>query len=192
MLKNKEIIEKLTKEQKIALVTDTHDGYGSALEQYNIPTTSLGELWAENSREDGGPVFPSAKSLANSWDEGLFGSVGKCLATMGIENGDNLFVLPTSNAASSVYGGELSEEPSLSGGLVAGMAKRFREAGIPFCIPEPVCTMDDARFLDKEADLGVLYDRYIRPFKAVYNVGGACALLRSDEEVEGSYKKKDR
>ena len=33
MLKNKEIIEKLTKEQKIALVTDTHDGYGSALEQ---------------------------------------------------------------------------------------------------------------------------------------------------------------
>ena len=188
MLKHKEIIEKLTKEQKIALVTDTHDGYGSALEQYNIPTTSLGELWSENSRDGGEPMFPSAKSLANSWDEGLFGSVGKCLASMGAGYGDNLFVLPSSSAASSVYGGELSEEPQLSGGLVAGIAKRFKESRVPFCIKEPLCTMNDARFLDKEADLGVLYDRYTRPFKLVNSVGGASAILKSGEETEGSYK----
>ena len=188
MLKNKEIIEKLTKEQKIALVTDTHDGYGSALEQYKIPTVSMSELWKENSREGGEPMFPSAKSLANSWDEKLFGGVGRCLASMGAGYGDNLFVLPSSNAASSVYGSELSEEPHLSGGLVSGMAKRFKEAGVPFCIKEPVCSMDDARFLDKEAEIGVLYDRYARPFRMVQNVGGACAMLRSNEETEGSYK----
>ncbi len=188
MLKNKEIIEKLTKEQKIALVTDTHDGYGSALEQYKIPTISMSELWEENSREGGDPMFPSAKSLANSWDERLFGSVGKCLASIGAGYGDNLFVLPSSNAASSVYGSELSEEPHLCGGLVAGMARGFKELGVPFCVKEPVCSMDDARFLDKKADLGVLYDRYARPFKMVQNVGGALAMLRSNEETEDSYK----
>ena len=188
MLKNKEIIEKLSKEQKIALVTDTHDGYGSALDQYKIPRTSLADLWEENEKEGGEPIFPSAKSLANSWDEALFGGVGKGLASIGAGHGDNLFVLPTSNAASSVYGSELSEEPQLSGGLVAGMAKRLKEAGVPFCVKEPVCTMDDARFLDKEADFGVVYDRYARPFKLVHSVGGACAMLRSNEEVSDSYK----
>ena len=188
MLKHKDIIEKLTKEQKVALVTDTRDGYGSALEQYNIPTTSLCELWDENSRDGGEALFSSPKSLANSWDDGIIGGVAKCLATKGAEYGDNLFVLPSANAASSVYGEELSEDPHLSGAMVAGMARRLKEAGMPYCIKEPLCTMDDARFLDKEADISVIYDRYARPFKAVYGVGGALAILKNDQETEGSYK----
>lgn len=188
MLKHKDIIEKLNNEQKIALVTDTRDGYGSALEQYEIPQTSLCELWDENGKEGGEPLFPSATSLANSWDENLFGSVAKCLASMGAAYKDNLFLLPSANAASSVYGEELSEEPHLSGTLVAGMARKLKEAGIPYCIKEPICSKNDARFLDKEADLSVIYDRYARPFKTVQNVGGALAVMRSDEEIGDAYK----
>ncbi len=188
MLKHKDIIEKLTKEQKIALVTDTRDGYGSALEQYNIPTTAINELWEENSREGAEPLFPSANSLANSWDEELLGDVARCLATKGAEYGDNLFILPSSSAASSVYGSQLSEDPHLSGSLVAGMAKGLKDAKAPYCLKEPVCSMDDARFLDKEASLSVLYDRYVHPYKMVSGVGGAYAMIRSGEETEGSYK----
>ena len=188
MLKHKDIIEKLTKEQKIALVTDTRDGYGSALEQYNIPTTNMNELWVENSRDGAEPLFPSANSLANSWDEDLMGCVAKCLATKGAEYGDNLFILPSSNAASSVYGSELSEDPHLSGALTSGMAKGLKEAKAPYCLKEPACTTDDARFLDKEASISVLYDRYIHPYKMVSSVGGAFAMLRSGEEARDSYK----
>ena len=188
MLKHKDIIEKLTKEQKIALVTDTRDGYGSALEQYNIPTVAMNELWEENSRDGTEALFPSANSLANSWDASLFESVAKCLATKGAEYGDNLFILPSASAASSVYGSQLSEDQHLSGTLVAGMAKGLKEAKAPYCLKEPVCSMDDARFLDKEASLSVLYDRYIHPYKMVSSVGGALAMLRSGEKTEGSYK----
>ncbi|MBO5262114.1 MAG: glycoside hydrolase family 3 C-terminal domain-containing protein [Clostridia bacterium] len=188
MLKHKDIIEKLNNEQKIALVTDTRDGYGSALEQYDIPATNLSELWDENNREGGEPLFPSPSSLANSWDENLFGGVAKCLASVGAGYGDNLFLLPSASAASSVYGAELSEEPHLSGALVAGMAKKLKEAGVPYCIKEPICSKNDARFLDKEADLSVMYDRYARPYKMVQGVGGALAVMRSDEEAGDTYK----
>ena len=188
MLIHKEIIDKLTKEQKIALVTDTRDGYGSALEHYNIPTSSMNDLWVENSRDGEEPLFPSAKSLAHSWDGGLLGDVAKCLATKGEGYGDNLFILPSASAGSSVYGSQLSEEPHLSGALVTGMAKKLKEAGVPYCVKEPVCLMDDARFLDKEVDFGVMFDRYARPFKMVYGVGGAFAVLRNGEEVTGEYK----
>ena len=187
MLKHKDIIEKLTKEQKVALVTDTRDGYGNAPEQYGIPTTAINELWAENGREGAEPLFPSVNSLANSWDEELLEDVAKCLATKGAEYGDNLFVLPSASAASSVYGTELSEEPHLSGALVASMARGLKQTKAPYCLKEPACSTDDARFLDKEASVSVLYDRYIHPYRMVSGVGGAYAMIRSGEEARDSY-----
>lgn len=192
MLKHKDIIEKLTKEQKVALVTDTRDGCGTAPGQCGIPTVAMSELWGENARDGEEALFPSASSLANSWDEGLVGKVARCLATKGAEYGDNLFTLPSSNAASSVYGPELSEEPQLSGALAAAMAEGLREAKVPYCIKEPACTADDARFLDKEPSLSLLYDRYIRPYKAVCGVGGAYAMIRSGEEMTEDYREAGR
>ena len=192
MLKHKDIIEKLTKEQKVALVTDTRDGCGTAPGQCGIPTVAMSELWGENARDGEEALFPSASSLANSWDEGLVGKVARCLATKGAEYGDNLFTLPSSNAASSVYGPELSEEPQLSGALAAAMAEGLREAKVPYCIKEPACTADDARFLDKEPSLSLLYDRYIRPYKAVCGVGGAYAMIRSGEEMIEDYREAGR
>ncbi len=186
MLKHEKIIEQLTPEQKIALLTDTKEGYGEFTEALDIPTIEMNSLWAENAAL-GQPLFPSATALANSWDERLFGNVAKGLAAMGAENGDNLFVLPSANAASSVYGKELSEEPFLSGALVAGIAKKFKEASIPYCIEEPMCTTNDARFLDKEADTAVVYDRVFRPYRMVQSVGGASAMLLKGEKAEGSY-----
>ena len=153
----------------------------------NIPSVSLGRLWDENVLGEREALFPSAKSLANSWDEALVGEVARCLAHMGTKRGDNLFLLPSSNASSSAYGQELSEEPSLSGKLVAGMAKRLKECYIPYCLSAPVCTWDNARYLDTEADHSVLFDRIARPFRMVERVGGASAVLLNNEVVDGSY-----
>ena len=187
MLKHENIIEKLTSEQKIALLTDTKEGYGANMDGLTIPVATMAELWAEDRGIDGEARFPSERSLANSWDETLFSNVAKCLATLGEQRGDNLFLLPNAGAASSVYGRELSEEPYLSGALVAAVARKFKESGIAYCLREPMCTQDDARFLDKEADISVIYDRIARPFKMVQNVGAEQCMLLSNERAEGSY-----
>ena len=191
MLKHENLIEQLSPEQKIALLTDTKEGYGEFAETLNIPTIGLSTLWEENVI-DSQPLFPSACALANSWDEKLFGRVAGGLAAMGAENGNNLFVLPCANAASSVYGKELSEEPLLSGTLVAGIAKKFKESSIPYCIEEPLCTNDDARFLDKEADTAVIFDRVFRPYRMVEHVGGASAVLMRNERANGTYEEANK
>ena len=191
MLKHENLIQQLTPEQKIALLTDTKEGYGEFIETLNIPTIGLNSLWEENS-VNSQPLFPSAVSLANSWDERLFGKVASGLASIGAENGDNLFVLPNANAASSVYGKELSEEPFLAGALVSGIARKFKEANIPYCIEEPLCTTNDARFLDKEADVSVIYDRVFRPYKMVERIGGASAVLMRNERAQGSYEETNK
>ena len=114
MLKYKELIDKLTEEQKIALLTDTKEGFDTLDSDTVIPETSINNLWDENLTGEREALFPSAKSLANSWDPLLAGEVARCLASMGKEKGDNLFVLPSPSAAFSVYGKELAEEPYLS------------------------------------------------------------------------------
>ena len=186
MLKHKNIIDKLTKEQKIALLTDTKEFFGKEIEEMKIPSIHMAELWASNGGQ--GSTFPSAKSMANSWNEELFASVAACLASMGGKSGNNLFILPSSNASSSVYGGELSEEPYLSGALASAMARGLYKAGAQYCLRPPVLSTRDTRFLDEKPDYSVIYDRTVRPFKKVASVDGARLVLAVQDEHEGEYR----
>ena len=73
MLKHQNIIDKLTKEQKIALLTDSGDALGGVADELKLPSTAINELWKENLTDDGEFLFPSPKSLAHSWNGELFG-----------------------------------------------------------------------------------------------------------------------
>ena len=187
MQKHKNIIDKLTKEQKIALLTDTKEFFGKEVEEMKIPSIHMAELWASDGAGGREVLFPSAKSLASSWDEELFVSVAVALASMGAENGDNLFLLPSSNAASSVYSNELTEEPYLSGALVSAMAKGLYNAGVQYCLKPPVLSPKDVRFLDTKPNLSVIYDRVVRPFMKASSVGEGLMLSHTQED-EGEYK----
>ena len=65
MLKHKNIIDKLNKEQKIALLTDTKEFFGKEIEDMKIPSIHMAELWESNGHLGGEMLFPSAKSLAS-------------------------------------------------------------------------------------------------------------------------------
>ena len=186
MLKHQNIIDKLTKEQKIALLTDSGDALGDVQEELKLPTTAINELWEENITEDGEFLFPSPKSLAHSWSDELFGKVSYALASLGASYGDNLFILPGTNAASSLYGRELAEEPHLSGELIRGACHGLKEKGISYCLKSPTYEACDVRFLDDEADKSVLYDRVARPFKLAMSEG-ATAVYSVESDLDEKY-----
>ncbi|MBQ7226757.1 MAG: glycoside hydrolase family 3 C-terminal domain-containing protein [Clostridia bacterium] len=192
MLRHNDIIDKLTDEQKISLLTDTREGFGESVDASAIPTIALNELWEENLSLDGERIFPSPCSLANSWDEKLFGNVAKSLASVGAGYGDNLFILPSASAPSSVYGCELAEEPYLTAHLVSGMARKMNEVKIPYCLRVPQVRKSDVRFLDAIADESVVYDRIARPFKVVQGVGAASAILLESCRLDGGYGELNR
>ncbi|MBO5312358.1 MAG: glycoside hydrolase family 3 C-terminal domain-containing protein [Clostridia bacterium] len=187
MLKYKDIIDKLTTEQKIALLTDAGDIPGDNVEEMGLPKTFVNELWAENCIEDGELLFPSPKSVANSWSGKLMGEVSHSLASIGASYGDNLFVMPSTNSASSLYGRELAEEPFLSGMLIADATEELTRNRVPFCLKAPMYESEDVRFLDDEADIPVLYDRLTRPFEMAIKRGGASAVMLEESDLEGSY-----
>ncbi|MBQ8163201.1 MAG: glycoside hydrolase family 3 C-terminal domain-containing protein [Clostridia bacterium] len=187
MLKYNDIIQKLTVKQKIALLTDTHELISEDVSSLGIPSVSVAKLWDANLSYGKESIFPSPMSLANSWNDALFGEVCVRLAQLSAKKGANLFVLPKASAASSSYGSELSEDPCLSGKLVAGAVKAMSAKEIPICLQAPVFTDEDAKMLDKEPDFATLYSRGAMPFKKALGAGSVNAVLFSEKCEDKKY-----
>ncbi len=184
MLKHKEQIEGLTPQQKIALLVDAHGHFEDSGEALPVSMLSVTALWECNRSESGEQIFPSAASLANAWSPKLFADVAEHLAARGVQRGANLFLLPDTKAACSVYGKGLSEEPRLTGALVGAAATALSDAGLTVCMHAPVPTVDDVAYLHGEVDTRMLYDRMARPFRAA--LGGArCQAVLLPEAPAG-------
>ena len=189
MVEYEEIIDKLSNEEKIALLVDSREAHGEQAEKLNIPRLSMTELWKMNEREGDEPIFPSALSLAHSWNPSLFAQVCLCLATVGKKRGYSLFTLPSTNASSSVYGKALTEEPYLAGSLMAEAINVLKKSRVQFCMKPPAYSETEARLLDIEPDLPTLYDRLARPFAIALNGADCPSVLMPEGETEGSYGK---
>ena len=176
MLKYKDIIDNLTIKQKIAILTSSMDA--EELRALKIPSVQIADLWDGNQLDSGEAIFPSAKSLANSWDDQLFGNV--CLSLSAVQaknNGTNLFVMPSTVASTSAYSNALSEEPFLCGSLVGGAMRLFKQKSVPSALISPMLKDEDVKTLDIEADLPSVYERSVAPYRIAERCGEANAVI---------------
>lgn len=187
MLRNNEIIEKLTTKQKIALLADSREVNDELANDIEIPSLVAEELWSDEVDENGEPIFSSPSALANSWDSQLFGEVSHKLACLKAQKGSNLFIIPKVSAATSVYGKEITEDPYLAGTLFAGATDTILKSGASICMQAPTVTDEDIRALDKTADISALFERVARPFKMVKDQSGCAAILSSHQSTNESY-----
>lgn len=187
MLRNNEIIERLTTKQKIALLTDASEAE-ELRQKYDIPSMTPCQLSSDACDKNGELIFPSFTSLANSWDEELFGKVAQKIAGIRASEGNCLFVLPKTNSASCVYGSELTEDPFLAGKLYSSMSKSLANIGATLCMHAPTVSNKDISVLDKQADVTALFERVVRPFIMTRNAGKISAFVFTSESVEKSYQ----
>ena len=186
MLKNNELIQKLTIKQKIALLTGSHEAQDEIREQTSLSPLLATELWSREDNE-GEPLFPPCASLANSWDSAIFGKSALCLAAIKAKTGKNFFIMPRANAASSVYGNEITEDPYLAGELISGAVKALEGAQAKICLTAPYVTAEEAQVLDIEADEFALFERVARPFVMAKCASNSNTLLVGKQNVNESY-----
>lgn len=187
MLKHKEQIEGLTAAQKIALLVDGSGKAEGELSATGILPLAVAELWSGNTARAGSSIYPSAASLANSWNPALFADVAKRLAHRGAKQGTNLFLLPDSKAPCSIYGKGLSEDPRLNAALLNAAAKGLEKQGSALCMQAPVPTDEDVDCLHGEVDARMLHDRMVRPFSGALNGTRCHAVLLPKEGVAEGY-----
>ena len=204
-MKHQDIIEKMTLEEKCA--------YLSGKNAWD--TRSFSSIGVDVLRHADGPTgvrkqagkgdhlglnasvpatcFPTAATLANSWDVRLLEKVGEGLGIEAAAEDVNVLLGPGINIKRNPLCGRnfeyYSEDPYLSGKLAAAMIKGIQSNGIAACVKHfAVNSQELLRMtMDSVLDERTLREIYITAFEIAIKEGKPKSLMTSYNMVNGVY-----
>lgn len=182
MFKNQELIDKLTEEQKLRLITGFAGLSDDKLNAAGMPRVVAAEL--EDLNDKYGTPYPPHVGLANSWNTELIANVASDLAFRAATDA-NVIYTPPAYLRSSPYAAGLSEDPFLNKSLASSVCRGIESTGALACLTDCSVRAVDASFLDKTPDPRalneLLFKTYIDLIKAD---GGISAVASSPKPVK--------
>lgn len=200
-LKYKDIIEEMTLEEKASLMTGkdvwstmdfpeknipsmvTSDGPHGLRKQVSGQENDLGFVGGEPAT-----CFPTAATMANSWDEKLGEEVGNALGEECLYYGVNCLLGPGLNIKRSPLCGRnfeyFSEDPYLSGKMAASYVRGIQEKGVASCLKHFAANSQELRRMCTNS----IVDE--RTFREIYTTGFEIAVKESKAKtIMASYNK---
>ena len=141
MLKYREIIRRMTLEQKVAVLTSNKYNETVGIKEYDIPTMNMADVTKLEHIGNNDEFYPSLKALASTWNEELIEHVAYSCVNLDNKNKDNkeLYKIPCNyNAWLDCF----SEDPYLNGRIAKVYAKGLHEAGATICLDKAVHIAD--------------------------------------------------
>jgi beta-glucosidase len=203
-MKYKVIIDNLTPEEKVRLITGKNVWETYPIERLNIPSVFMADGPHGIRRQvDTGDnlginqsypstLYPSSSLSGCSFDENLMFELGKHLAMEAKEQGVNLVLGPGINIKRHPLGGRnfeyFSEDPLVSGRLAKAWIKGIESEGVGACVKHFTCNNQETnRFLmNSLVDERTLNEIYLRPFKIALEAKPS-ALMTSYNRLNGRY-----
>lgn len=204
-LKHKDILDQLTLEQKIALLSGRDMWSTQPFPGAGVPgmTLSDGPHGVRRQLGEGDHLglgksqpatcFPTASGLANSWNPELARRVGRAIGQEAVCQGVNVLLGPGLNLKRSPLGGRnfeyYSEDPYLSGKLAAGFIRGVQENGIAACPKHlAVNSQEHLRMTsDSVVDRRTLRELYLTGFEIAVEEGHPRAIMSSYNRINGVY-----
>ena len=137
--------------------------------------------------------FPTAATVANSWDPGLAEEIGRALGAEAAEQGVDVLLGPGLNIKRSPLGGRsfeyFSEDPLLSGRLAAGYVRGIQLHGVAACPKHFAANSQELRRMvnDSVVDERTLREIYLTGFEIVVQESAPRAIMSAYNLVNGTY-----
>ena len=137
--------------------------------------------------------FPTAATIANSWDPTLGERIGQALGREAALIGVDVVLGPGLNIKRSPLGGRnfeyFSEDPYLSGKLAAGYVRGIQSAGVAACPKHFAVNSQETRRMasDSIVDQKTLREVYLTGFEIVVRESAPLTLMSSYNLVNGIY-----
>lgn len=201
----KELVSKMTLEEKLSICS----GYGywrtDEIKRLGIDSITMtdgphGLRREENfdskdiqSKSVPATCFPTAASLACSFDRDLVKSVGAMLADEANDIGVDVVLGPGVNIKRSPLCGRnfeyFSEDPFLAGELAASMINGMQSRGVGACIKHFAANSQEERRLvvDSCIDKRALFEIYLEAFRIAVKKAQPWSLMSSYNKVNGHY-----
>ena len=209
-MKYKELIDKMTLEEKASLMS------GKDFWQ----TQEIGHLGINNIFLADGPhgirkqaaaadhlglnasipatCFPTAAAVANSWNEALGEKVGKYLGEEAVSQKVNVLLGPGVNMKRNPLCGRnfeyFSEDPYLAGKMAAGYIRGIQSNGISACVKHFCVNNQEERrmAIDTIVDERTLREIYLTAFEIAVKEGNTKSVMSSYNMLNGTYTNENK
>ncbi|WP_256970837.1 glycoside hydrolase family 3 C-terminal domain-containing protein [Cellulomonas iranensis] len=137
--------------------------------------------------------FPTAATVANTWDVDLAERVGEALGTEAAAQGVDVLLGPGLNVKRSPLGGRsfeyFSEDPLLSGRLAAGYVRGIQAQGVAACPKHYAANSQELRRMvsDSVVDERTLREIYLTAFGIVVTEARPRSIMSAYNLVNGVY-----
>lgn len=204
-MKHADIIAKLTLEEKAALLSGKTVWESRNIDRLKIPSIfcSDGPHGVRKQAGSGDHLglnaslpatcFPTAATIANSWDVSLGEEIGEALGEEARVLDVDVLLGPGLNIKRSPLCGRnfeyFSEDPYFSGKMAAAYIRGIQSQGVYACPKHFAVNSQEQRRMSMNAvlDERTLREIYLEGFEIAVKEGHAKALMTSYNEVNGSY-----
>lgn len=205
MLKNQSIINQMSLEEKAAMMSGKDTWNTVSYEKYGIPSIYLSD-GPHGLRKQAGAsdhlglnaslpatCFPTAATVANSWDEKLGEELGQYLGEEAVSLGVNVLLCPGLNIKRSPLCGRnfeyFSEDPYLSGKMAAAYIRGIQSKGVAACPKHFAANNQELRRMasDSVVDERASREIYTTGFEMAVKEGKAKVIMSSYNRINGVY-----
>ncbi len=204
-MKHGDIIEKLDRRQKSDLLTGKDFWSTVAHDDSGLPSAYLSDgphgmrRQADKSDHLGlnaslpATCFPTAATMANSWNETLGFELGKRLGEEAAAQNVNVVLGPGLNIKRNPLCGRnfeyFSEDPYLAGKMAASYVRGIQDNGVAACIKHFACNNQELRRMvtDSVVDERALREIYLTGFEIAVEEGKPKSLMSSYNKINGEF-----
>ena len=194
-LKYESIISKMTLEEKALMMSGKNTWQTVDFEKYGIPSMTMSDGPHGLRRQAGAgdhlglhaslpaPCYPTAATVANSWDEELGEEIGAALAEEAATMDVNGILGPGLNIKRSPLCGRnfeyFSEDPYLAGKMAAAYVRGIQKNGIAACHKHFAMNSQELRRMasDSIVDARTLREIYLTCFDIAVKEGHARSIM---------------
>lgn len=204
-MKHADLLAKMTLEEKAALLSGASEWETRALKRVDLPSIFFSDGPHGVRRQEGtgdhlglnasvpATCFPTAATVANSWDEELGQTIGALLGEESCALGVDVLLGPGLNIKRSPLCGRnfeyFSEDPYLAGKMAASYIKGIQSKGIYACPKHFAVNSQELRrmAMNSVLDERTLREIYLTGFEIAVKEGGAKAIMSAYNQINGTY-----
>lgn len=209
-MKHQDMIEKMTVEEKAAFLSGKGEWDTRNIPRLNIPSVFCSD-GPHGIRKQAGAgdhlglneslpatCFPTAATIANSWDVDLGKEIGQALGEEASVLDVQVLLGPGLNIKRSPLCGRnfeyFSEDPYLSGKMAASYIQGIQSQGVYACPKHFAVNSQELRRMAMNAvlDERTLREIYLTGFEIAVKEGGAKAIMTSYNQVNGTYANENK